>query len=261
MVHLEPLAAWCEADYVEKRVHKVDADKKQIVFEDGGSMSYDVLALNVGSRTRGANEVKGVWEHSLTTRPINDLLGKIEAKESQLIKDGVIPTIAVCGSGAAGIELSFAFKNRWSKLFGRDIKTQLLCSDSDIMRWESDSVRELTKAKLREHNIDVVMDARIDHVEAGGVVLKDGRRIEANVPVWATGAEAQKVTVRSNLAILDNYFRVNDYLQSTSHPDVFGGGDCITMETYSHTVHPDRPNKVFPPKAGVYAVRAGPMMA
>ena len=42
-------------------------------------------------------------------------------------------------------------------------------------------------------------------------------------------------------------------MQSTSHPNVFAGGDCVTMETYAH--------ENFPPKAGVYAVRAGPIIA
>ena len=42
-------------------------------------------------------------------------------------------------------------------------------------------------------------------------------------------------------------------MQSTSHPNVFAGGDCVTMETYEVDN--------FPPKAGVYAVRAGPFIA
>ena len=47
---------------------------------------------------------------------------------------------------------------------------------------------------------------------------------------------------------------MNDYLQSTSHPNVFAGGDCITMESYAEEGN-------FPPKAGVYAVREGPFIA
>jgi len=74
-----------------------------------------------------------------------------------------------------------------------------------------------------------------------------------NVPVWATGAEAQMVSAESDLELMDGYFRVNDYMQSTSHPNVFAGGDCVTMETYA--------KERFPPKAGVYAVRAGPFIA
>jgi hypothetical protein len=53
-----------------------------LVFEDGTDASYDALGVNVGSRTRGANDVKGVNDYSLTTRPINELLGKIERKEA-----------------------------------------------------------------------------------------------------------------------------------------------------------------------------------
>ena len=129
------------------------------------------------------------------------------------------------------------------------------------MLHESQAIRELTKKKLAELGITVVNNARIAKIEGDGIILSDGRIIPCNVPVWATGAEPQKLTVRSNLEVLDGYFRVNDYLQSSSHSNVFGGGDCITMETYSNTVHPDQPRRVFPPKAGVYAVREGPILA
>lgn len=54
--------------------------------------------------------------------------------------------------------------------------------------------------------------------------------------------------------MLNGYFRVNENLQSTSHPNVFAAGDCITIDKYAHI-----PN--FPPKAGVYAVRAGPIVS
>ena len=56
---------------------EVKGSENKLIFEDGTELEYDVLSLNVGSRTRGATTVPGVWENSLTTRPINDLLGKI----------------------------------------------------------------------------------------------------------------------------------------------------------------------------------------
>ena len=55
MVHLKPVAEWCHADYIEKRVEKIDAHKNTLYFEGGGSIQYDVLGVNVGSKTRGAN--------------------------------------------------------------------------------------------------------------------------------------------------------------------------------------------------------------
>jgi len=64
----------------------------------------------VGSKTKDTGNIKGVWEHSLTTRPISELLPKIIKKESELKAKGIIPVVAVCGAGAAGSELCMTFK-------------------------------------------------------------------------------------------------------------------------------------------------------
>lgn len=118
MVHLPPLAAWSQAEYIEKKVEEIKGAENKIRCSDGSWVEYDVLVINVGSRTRHTQKVPGVWEHSLTTRPINDLLPKIRTKEEELKAKNVIPKVVVCGAGAAGTELSFAFKARWSKFFG-----------------------------------------------------------------------------------------------------------------------------------------------
>jgi NADH dehydrogenase FAD-containing subunit len=48
-------------------------------------------------------------------------MNNIVEKENLFLKQNIIPVVGVCGSGAAGIELAFAFKNRWTKLFKRHI--------------------------------------------------------------------------------------------------------------------------------------------
>lgn len=108
--------------------------------------------------------------------------------------------------------------------------------------------------KLREHHIEVITNEEVAKIEADGVTFKSGRKEPCNVAVWATGAEPQQVNMDSDLELMKGYFRVNEFMQSTSHPNVFAGGDCVTMEKYA-----DEP--AFPPKAGVYAVRAGPIIA
>ena len=66
-------------------------------------------------------------------------------------------------------------------------------------------------------------------MEDNGILLADGRIISCNLAVSATGSEAQTIILSSNLEVLDGYFRVNDYLHSSSHSNFFDGGDCITM--------------------------------
>mmetsp|Transcript_5879 Transcript_5879/g.7966 ORF Transcript_5879/g.7966 Transcript_5879/m.7966 type:complete len:185 (+) Transcript_5879:100-654(+) len=115
------------------------------------------------------------------------------------------------------------------------------------------TVIDMVTEKLAEHRIDVQYGKHVAAIDPSGVHLREGGHVPCTVPIWATGAEAQPVTDESDLATLNGYFRVNDYLQSTSHPNVFAGGDCITMENYAE--------ERFPPKAGVYAVREGPFIA
>lgn len=136
-VHLEPLSVWSQATYVEKKVSKIVAAENRIFLEDGNHIDYDYLAINVGSKTRHSDTIKGIWEHSLTTRPINDLLPKIKQKEDELHEKKIVPTVIVCGAGAAGVELSFAFKERWSKLFEKEIKVTLLGA-KDVPMYGSD---------------------------------------------------------------------------------------------------------------------------
>jgi selenide, water dikinase len=105
---------------------------------------------------------------------------------------------------------------------------------------------------LKERNIEFRGNLRVVEVTPEKVILSDGSEITCDVAVWATGADPHGVTAESDLDIMKGFFRVNDFLQSTSHPNVFGGGDCITMENYA--------DKPFPTKAGVYAVREGPFI-
>ena len=60
-----------------------------------------------------------------------------------------------------------------------------------------------------------------------------------------------KLNNQSNLSVNTErgWILVNKYLQSTSHPYVFAAGDCSEIVSQRS-----------PPKAGVYAVRAGPIL-
>ena len=211
-----------------------------------------MLALNVGSRTK-ENNVKGIWDYCLTTRPINDLLPKIAKKEQSLKEAGIIPSVVVCGAGAAGTEMSFAFKRRWSDYFGQEIKVTIVGSSERPVPEQPEVTRKQIIRKMKERNIEYIGNSHVKEITAEGVVLADGTLIPCTVPVWATGAEPQGVSAMSDLDLMKGYFRVNKFLQSTSHPNVFAGGDCNTLEDYA--------DKPYPTKAGVYAVREGPFIA
>jgi NADH dehydrogenase FAD-containing subunit len=126
--------------------------------EDGSTLDYDVLSVNVGSKTRGTKTVPGIWEHSLTTRPINELLPKIHVREQQLKEAGIVPKVVVCGAGAAGVELAFGFKSRWSQVFGEEIHVTLVSADDVVLKFDNEAVRANVMKKLAEKNIHIVTE-------------------------------------------------------------------------------------------------------
>ena len=94
------------------------------------------------------------------------------------------------------------------------------------------------------------LNARVAAVEADCLVLADGTRAAYDELFWCTGAAAAPWIAASGLATDDQGFlAVRDTLQALDDDRVFGAGDIATQVN-----HPR-------PKAGVYAVRQGPVLA
>jgi len=77
-VNLKTAAIWSEARYIFQKAVKIDADYNRIQLQNGEYVQYDVLSVNIGSVTRSSFKIPGIWDFSLTTRPINHLLFKIQ---------------------------------------------------------------------------------------------------------------------------------------------------------------------------------------
>ena len=101
---------------------------------------------------------------------------------------------------------------------------------------------------MASHFLGEVVVVRVD---AYGVRLADGRVLPASLVVWATGAAGPDLLARSGLPVDERGFlRVGDDLRCVEFPEIFAAGDCATLASYPEL-----------PKAGVYAVRQGPVLA
>lgn len=113
MVQLEPLAQLYGAEFLPIRAIRLDPGPQIVTLEDGRSVAYDVLSIDIGSRTKGT-DIPGVREHCLMTRPLVALLKALEG----LDRLEMAPKVVVVGAGAAGVELAFAFLRRFQAHFG-----------------------------------------------------------------------------------------------------------------------------------------------
>lgn len=286
-IELGPLAAWADADFVGGRVVDIELEegKTSVRVElvgdgtngsSGNGLSdderqyldvpFDAISIDVGSQSRNIDSVPGASTLVVPTRPIWELVRRIrEAEEgAAAVEDGSSKTrsasaVVVVGGGAAGIELALAMRARqeWGRLNPSDTVT-VLDAGSKLFPNESPPCQEALYRVLADRGIAVRSNSKVARVNEDEVILRDGASVPCTRCVWAAGAappSLSRALERRGLAVSENgWIRVGPTLQSLSHPRVFAAGDCCQIEGLEG-------GRASPPKAGVYAVRAGPVLA
>jgi NADH dehydrogenase FAD-containing subunit len=108
---------------------------------------------------------------------------------------------------------------------------------------------------LKARNVIVRKGVKALHVEDQGVMFSDGACVDYDVLVLAMGVVPSPLLWQSDVfgpsglkVTQDGAMLVNRALQSVSHPNVFGGGDCVALQGQALD------------RVGVYAVRQAPVL-
>jgi selenide,water dikinase len=161
-----------------------------------------------------------------------------------------VRSITIVGTGAAGLELSFAMHHRLRTELGERAPHLRLIGDTvqPVPEFPAGARRRL-RAEIFYRGLESHHGSGVVEVGAGFVHLRNGFEFATDAVVWAAGAASHPWIAASGLATDSRGFLLTgDGMQSTSHPEVFGAGDCATQQ--GHRVA----------KAGVFAVRAGPVL-
>lgn len=257
-IDLEALADWSGIKFHQKRVVDIDVDEKLVHLEDyDDPISFDCISIDIGSTSRDWDSIPGAREHAIPTRPITALIEHVEQARLAAIKSGTVPNICVVGGGVAGLELAMSVTGRWKDSVHPDTTCTVLTAASELIPGESQASREALCKVLETKGVQVRYESQVSEVKPDQVVLgNDDDTVPFTHCIWATGAGAHDLawTLQKRGLKCDEYgwFCVGPALQSQSHPHVFAAGDCAHILLDSE--------KQPPPKAGVYAVRAGPVL-
>jgi NADH dehydrogenase FAD-containing subunit len=232
------------AVFVEDTVVKLKPDERMIELQSGNEVPYDAISLNTGSFVPVAESMLAD-ETVFTVKPIENLL-KARRKVIEILKTREL-NATVVGGGPTGVEIAGNLDRLVGNESGKGRIT--LVAGTRLLPQFKGSVRQRALNSLRSRNVQVIEGARFSAIKDGAVELSDGAVLDSDITFMAIGVNPSPLFQDSGLPVgRDGGLLVNQYLQSVSHPEIFGGGDCISFE----------PQPLA--KVGVYAVRQNPIL-
>lgn len=261
-VPVPPLVERAGGRLIVGTASKIASDRREVVLTSGERVAYDLVSLNIGSRTVG-EETPGVAEHAAVVKPIQQAIAlrrRVEALATapfHRTRDGVEGRRAVIvGGGAAGVELACAVATAFDRARPRaaeEDSVTLLEAGERILPGESERLHDRAREALEGRGIEIRSRTRVIEVAADGVrieALGRSSALPAALTVWVTGAAAPPLFRTLDRPRDDRGFLlVDEALRSPADERLFGAGDCVALAGRPET-----------PKAGVYAVREAPIL-
>ena len=247
-IDLARLCQWAGVRFIEAEVTALDPAGQRLSVAGRPAVSYDLVSIDIGSQPE-LDSVPGARAHATPVKPVAEFWQRWRVLHERLVTSGAAnePRIAVVGGGAGSVELALAMGHR---LQDTSLAIDLWCAAPEILQSYNARARQSVMAALERQCIQVNVNARVSAVEADCLKLADGRRAAYDELFWCTGASAAPWIAASGLATDDQGFlAVRDTLQALDNDRVFGAGDIATQVNHRR------------PKAGVYAVRQGPVLA
>ena len=236
-IDVAPLASASGARLILEEAIRIDLGARAVIMRDRPPISFDLLSINVGGEPQiplGA---------SIPVKPIGRFLTQLDKVQAELPRGG---RIAVVGAGAGGVELALALSCR----FGERFRIVLVSATPELLPEAPPRARSAVRGALAEAGVELVCGAAAQSLSNRRLALADGSFVEADAALWATPVVGPRFLATSGLTCDEiGCVRVDRTLRSISHPFVFAAGDCASVEGAAR------------PKAGLWAVRAGPPLA
>lgn len=241
LIDLTALCIRAGAELKRARATSIDARGKVVTCDDGTSVAYDLLSIDIGSTLDLS--VPGAAEYALAVRPLRRFV--------ETWPDVVRRTsnMAVVGAGAAGIELALAVHRA---LVTRGITPSItVIGDAPrIAAGVSERARTHLEYACGRRGIRLLLGARVAEITPSAVLMQDGAELAVDAVMWSTGPAAPAWLRGTGLELDERGFlSVDGALRVGGRPDLYAAGDIASVQA-----HPR-------PKSGVYAVRAAPLLA
>lgn len=229
-------------------VSAIDAERRTVLLEDGGTVAYDTLAVATGARHAyfGHDE----WEpHAPALKTLEDatsirrrvlLAFEHAERETDPERRRAWLTFVIVGGGATGVELAGAIvelahvtlPDEFRHINTRKARVLLIEAGPRILPTFTEDLSAYAHAALERLGVEIQVGSPVSECSAEGVMC-GGRFLAAKVILWAAGVRASPAAVWLG-APADNAGRVKvePDLSVPGRPDIFVIGDTATIDAW-----------------------------
>lgn len=232
------------AAVIMDEVVDIDLGEREVKLADGGSLSYDYLVVASGAthsyfgRDDWAEHAPGLKTLEDAVRMRRHILAAFEEAERHPDRAEELLTFVVIGAGPTGVELAGALieiaVHSMSREFRRIDPSRarvLLVEGTDrVLPPYPEQLSASARKQLEGMGVEVLTGEMVSEVDAWGVTLASGQRIEAATVLWAAGVQASSLGAKLGVS-LDRAGRVEvePDLSIPGHPEVFVVGDLARV--------------------------------
>ncbi|MFM2112347.1 MAG: Selenide, water dikinase, partial [Pseudomonadota bacterium] len=254
-IDLARLSVFAQARYIHGEVTGIDRERQLVLCRNRPPLPYDLCSINIGSTPQVAR-VPGALAHAVPVKPIQQFNDRWLALLERVRQHAGRTTIAIVGGGAGGVEMTLAMQYRLRgelQAMGRnpdDLAFHLFTRDTVVMPTHNPWVQRKFTQVLLQRGVQLHTSTEIAQVSPSRVLTATGQVFDADEIIWVTQAGGPQWLRETGLPLDDNGFvHVTGTLQSPADERIFAAGDIAAFGP--------RPLE----KAGVFAVRMGPVLA
>lgn len=238
-VDVRGLAASRGCAFVEDRVVRIDPRSRSLALESGGTLPYDLVSLNTGSRVP-VERISGAAEHATPVKPIENL----ETVRATVLSGA--RRVLLLGGGPAGVELAGNLC-RLAREHGLDLEVTLAEGGDRILPGLPEKAARIARGVLEARGVRIAAGFRVQTLEPG--LAHGSSDLPFDVAVLAIGIVPHPLSADSGISTgPDGGLSVDERLRSTEYPEIFGGGDGVSVANHRLA------------RVGVYAIREGPIL-